>query len=535
VLRPARHPSGTGTLPAQHTERTACATQGAGDARRPGSSLAHSVDSRKHREHPRASPPDLPGGLPHPHPGDNLLVGTAPTHFNGPVSTTVTMTDITAQPKSQSRRGRQPIWSAPFGSRAWRDVGTHLLMLLTAPFGFAYALVCLVLTSALAPTVVGLYLPGWLVVGARGWGRLFRDFGRLLGVEVRDPMPRQRGRGFWRRLGRTIGDGTGWRAVLFLVIALPLAIVATVVVLAVLVTALGALTYGIWYRFLPLQQAADGSWHRGPILWDGTAMDTLVGIGAYAVAGLLLWFLWPQLARAFSAVWTALITLLLGPTRSSLQVARLQTSRGRTVVDADAKLRWIERDLHDGTQARLVALAMQLGEAKETLTSDPAGAGELIEDAHRATKEALTELRELARGIRPPALEAGLPVAVETLAARCSLPVTVDLPTDLRADPSIESIAYFSIAELVTNAVKHSGASGVYVLVEQQEVDLWVRVRDDGGGGAVIGVPTPDGTGSGLAGLRDRVDSVDGTLQVDSPDGGPTVVTVTLPLRVHSR
>src|SRR5699024_4376600 len=282
-------------------------------------------------------------------------------------------------------------------------------------------------------------------------------------------------------------------AVLFLVIALPLAIVSTVAVLVVLVTALGCLSYGIWYRFLPLQQAAEGSWHRGPILWDGTAMDTLVGIGAYAVAGLLLWFLWPQLARAFSAVWTALITVLLGPTRASLQVARLQTSRGRTVVDADAKLRWIERDLHDGTQARLVALAMQLGEAKEVLATDPAEARELVDGAHQAAKEALTELRELARGIRPPALEAGLSVAVETLAARSVLPVTVDLPEDLRADPSIESIAYFSIAELVTNAVKHSGATGVYVLVEQHEADLWVRVRDDGLGGAEVGASGPDG------------------------------------------
>ena len=178
------------------------------------------------------------------------------------------MTDITVQPRSRSRRGPQPLWSAPFGSRAWRDVGTHLLMLLTAPFGFAYALLCLVLTTVLAPTVVGLYLPGWLVVGARGWGRLFRFHARLLGVQVHDPLPRQRGAGFWRGLGRTIGDGTGWRAVLFLVIALPLAIVSTVAVLVVLVTALGCLSYGIWYRFLPLQQAADGSWHRGSMLWD---------------------------------------------------------------------------------------------------------------------------------------------------------------------------------------------------------------------------------------------------------------------------
>ncbi|WP_051154976.1 sensor histidine kinase [Ruania albidiflava] len=445
------------------------------------------------------------------------------------------MTDITATPRSRRRRGPQPFLTAAFGSRAWRDVGTFLLMLLTAPFGFAYAVVCLVLTNALAPTIVGLYLPGWLVVGARSWGRLFRGFGRLLGVEVREPAPRQRSTGFWRGLARTIGDGTGWRAVLFLFLALPLSILSTVVVLVFLVVALGCLTYGIWYRFLPLQQAADGSWHRGSMLWDGTPMDTTGAIAAYAVLGLLLWCLWPQLARGFAAGWTALITLLLGPTRASLQVARLQTSRGRTVADADAKLRWIERDLHDGTQARLVALAMQLGEAKEVLATDPAEARELVDGAHQAAKEALTELRELARGIRPPALEAGLPVAVETLAARSSLPVTVDLPGDLRADPSIESIAYFSIAELVTNAVKHSGATGVYVLVEQQAADLWLRVRDDGIGGAAIGVPGPDGHGSGLAGLRDRVDSVDGTLQVDSPAGGPTVVTVTLPLQVHGR
>lgn len=451
------------------------------------------------------------------------------------MSSTAIMTDITFRARSVRHREPQPFWSAPLRSRAWRDVGTHLLMLLTAPFGFAYALVCVVLTTVLAPTVVGLYLPGWLVVGARGWGRLFRGYARLLGTEVTEPPPRQRGQGFWRGLARTIGDGTGWRAVLFLVVALPLAIVSTVVVLVAPVVALGCLTYGIWYRFLPLQQAGDGSWHRGTVLWDGTPTDTPAGIAGYAVVGLALWFLWPQVARGCAAAWTAMVTLLLGPTRASLQVARLQTSRGRTVADADAKLRWIERDLHDGTQARLVALAMQLGEAKEAMATDPDGARDLLDGAHQATKDALTELRELARGIRPPALEAGLPVAVETLAARSSLPVTVDLPDDLRADPSIESIAYFCIAELVTNAVKHSGASGVYVLAEDRPDRLWLRVRDDGVGGAAIGAPGPDGTGSGLAGLRDRVDSVDGTLEVDSPAGGPTVVTVTLPLHVHGR
>src|SRR5699024_6840961 len=142
------------------------------------------------------------------------------------------------------------------------------------------------------------------------------------------------------------------------------------------------------------------------------------------------------------------------------------------------KLRWIERDLHDGTQARLVALAMQLGEATELLETDPAQGRALVAEAHTATKETLTELRELARGIRPPALEAGLAVAVETLASRSPLPVTVDIAGGLRPAPPIESIAYFAIAELVTNAVKHAQATGVYVLVEQREDTLWLRVRD---------------------------------------------------------
>lgn len=444
-----------------------------------------------------------------------------------------TVTDTAAEPIVSRRREPQKFFSAPFRSRSWRDAGTLALMLVTTPFGFAYAVLSVALTAALAVTVVGLYLPGWLVVGARGWGGLYRGYARLLGVDVRAPLPRRRGKGFWRGLGRTIGDGAGWRAVLFLFIAFPLAVVSAVVVIVFLVTALGCLTYGIWYRFLPLQQVADGTWHRGATLWDGTPMDTPAGIAAYAAVGLVLWFLWPQLARGFAAVWTALIGLLLGPTRSSLRVAALQSSRGRTVEDADAKLRWIERDLHDGTQARLVALAMQLGEAKEALATDPGGAHDLVSSAHVASKDALTELRELARGIRPPALEAGLTVAVETLAARSPLPVTVDVPEDLHPAPSIESIAYFSIAELVTNAVKHSRASGVYVLAEQRGEELWLRVRDDGIGGAAIGTPGADGHGSGLAGLRDRVGSVDGTLQVDSPEGGPTVVTISLPMQVR--
>jgi signal transduction histidine kinase len=234
----------------------------------------------------------------------------------------------------------------------------------------------------------------------------------------------------------------------------------------------------------------------------------------------------------------ALTRGLLSPSRASLRVAELERSRTGTVDDADARLRSIERDLHDGTQARLVAVAMQLGEAREHLADggDVTQAAELVDTAHSSTKEALTELRELARGIHPPALDSGLTVALETLAARSALPVNVDVDPAVEADgrlaPALESIAYFSVAELVTNAAKHARATGVYVLVEplgDPGGSVRIRVRDDGRGGAAVVPPDGSGLRSGLAGLAERVRSVDGTFDLSSPVGGPTVVTVTLP------
>ncbi|MDF2847989.1 MAG: sensor histidine kinase, partial [Oerskovia sp.] len=180
------------------------------------------------------------------------------------------------------------------------------------------------------------------------------------------------------------------------------------------------------------------------------------------------------------------------------------------------------------------AVAMQLGEAEEQLAAggDASEALELVDNAHASTKEALVELRELARGIHPPALDNGLAVALETLAARSPLPVTVDVDPGITPSPAVETIAYFCVAELVTNAAKHARASGVYVLVEEQGSRLRLRVRDDGQGGARISTPDARGHRSGLAGLEERVRSVDGTLDLVSPVGGPTVVTVVLPSRV---
>jgi signal transduction histidine kinase len=216
------------------------------------------------------------------------------------------------------------------------------------------------------------------------------------------------------------------------------------------------------------------------------------------------------------------------------RVRELQRSRAVVMDDAAARLRRIEQDLHDGAQAQMVAVVMKLGLARDHLSTSAARAGgagfdravELVDAARRAAMEAISELRDLARGIHPPALDEGLGAALAGLAARSGLAVelVVDLPA--RPSPAIETMAYFCAAELLTNAAKHSGAQRAKLEVGHQPGLVTMRVSDDGAGGARLE------PGGGLAGLAERVKTVDGRLQVESPAGGPTVVTVELPSHV---
>ncbi|MGN8245445.1 sensor histidine kinase [Cellulomonas soli] len=438
-----------------------------------------------------------------------------------------------AEAVTDTRPPVQPL-TAPFARRTWQEFGYLLLALLLTPFGFTYAVFTVSFTAGIAVTVVGLFLGGWLVVGARGWGACFRALGRgLLGVDVPAPAPHTPGRGFWRRLGALFADAPGWRALAFVTAAFPLAIAAFTVSVTFLAVALGAVTHWYWSRWLPAQQTADGTWHRGTQLGSGWFVDTAPRQAALAALGVLFALLWAQVTLGLGHLFRLLTRALLGPTRTSARVQHLERSRGQVVTEGDARLRQIERDLHDGTQARLVAVAMQLGEAREQLAGggDPAEALALLDTAHASTKDAMTELREIARNIHPPALDNGLAVALDSLAARSPLPVTVDVDVHEAPGPEVETIAYFCVAELLTNVAKHAQASGAYVRVEQQDGSLRLRVRDDGVGGAHLRVPSARG-GSGLVGLHERVAAVDGRLSVDSPVGGPTVVTVHLPLRV---
>ncbi len=200
----------------------------------------------------------------------------------------------------------------------------------------------------------------------------------------------------------------------------------------------------------------------------------------------------------------------------------LTATRAGAVDQQAAELRRIERDLHDGAQARLVALAMDLGMAKERLAGDP-GAQELVAGAHEQAKQAITELRDLARGIHPVVLtDRGLPAALATIAGHSRIPVELDLATGERPAAAVEAAAYFVVAEALTNANKHSGAGTVTVRVRRCGPTLRVRGADAGAGGA-------DGDGPGLGGLRRRVEALDGVMTVASPPGGGTVIDVELP------
>jgi signal transduction histidine kinase len=211
------------------------------------------------------------------------------------------------------------------------------------------------------------------------------------------------------------------------------------------------------------------------------------------------------------------------------RASELQHRRALAIDASAARLRRIERDLHDGAQVRLAALAMTLGEIKEYLETAPEGADDgartrmLVSAAHQNAKETLAELRDLARGIHPPVLDRGLGPALSSLAETSGVPADLEITSTQPPSPAIAAMAYFCVAELLANVAKHSGASRATISVTDQADRLLLAVTDDGAGGAQ---PAP---GGGLAGLLDRVQTVDGRLDVTSPPGGPTVVTIELP------
>jgi signal transduction histidine kinase len=389
---------------------------------------------------------------------------------------------------------------------------------------------------ALAVAVLALLLMLLVATdGARKLGSLQRLLAaRLLGAHVAAPPARRRGGGPGR-LGAGLRDGAGWRAVAYLLLKLPVALLELYAVFF-WVAGLVNVSYPLWWgafrnhppgvRLSPVPVFTPFGWFG-----QGTfEVSTLPGTFAAAAAGAAMLLAAPWVTRAVASADRWLIQGLLGPGRLAQRVAALEQSRALAVDDAAALLRRLERDLHDGAQIRLATLAMNLGLAKKKLgetgdVPDADAARELVDAAHRGAKDALGELRGLARGIHPPVLDQGLADALATLAADSAIPAGLSVSIPVRPTAAIETMAYFCAAELLANAAKHSSATAITIQATGREDVLRLTVADDGTGGA------DPARGSGLAGLAHRVAVVDGRLTIASPPGGPTRVTVELPLR----
>ncbi|MFF4228162.1 sensor histidine kinase [Streptomyces sp. NPDC001820] len=270
---------------------------------------------------------------------------------------------------------------------------------------------------------------------------------------------------------------------------------------------------------------------------QGTYWYAFVPVGSWATAGAaaLLGVVWLAVAMNVNHILVRthfkLAGALLHPTREvelEQRIDRLTETRHDALDTSAAELRRIERDLHDGAQARLVAMGMNLGTIEALIEKDPAQAKELVLKARASSAEALTELRDLVRGIHPPVLaERGLGDAVKALALRLPVKTEVDVGLPGRADAPVESAAYFAVSEALTNAVKHSGAERIWVDMSYSDGSLRIAVTDNGGGGAAIAA------GSGLSGLERRLGTFDGVLAVSSPAGGPTMVTMEIPCELY--
>jgi signal transduction histidine kinase len=288
---------------------------------------------------------------------------------------------------------------------------------------------------------------------------------------------------------------------------------------------------------VPARASGASSWLAGPWLdattWRQLGFHVLAVVTGPVGALLAVLFpVWPWLARQVTRTDERLVRVLLGPGRReelALRVESLARSRADLVDAADAERRRIERDLHDGAQQRLVSLAMNLGMARERLDGESEPVREALASAHDEAVLALTELRQFIRGLHPAVhSDRGLVAALSGLAARAPLPVKLQVDVPRPASAAVEAVAYFIVSEALTNVAKHAQASRAEVAVTRTGSALLIAVADNGRGGAAFG--RSDGVdGTGLRGLAQRAAAVDGTLSVDSPVGGPTVITAELP------
>jgi signal transduction histidine kinase len=335
----------------------------------------------------------------------------------------------------------------------------------------------------------------------------------VLGRPIARPPAPIRAATFGARWKSRVRDRAAWKELLYMLLLGPVGIATGTIVVAIWSLVVAALASPAFVASAP----------HGSLLSHVHGIR-LVGVIAAALAiaavGLVV-------TRGLAAAAAAMASALLAPDERAVLAARVQaleTTRMGAVESADARLRRLERDLHDGAQHRLAYIAMELDRARSKLGEDPAAASALLAGAHEESKRAMAELRDLVRGIHPSVLtDRGLDAAVSGLAERCPVPVNVTVALQSRPPNAVETAAYYVVAEALTNVGRHSDASAAAVEIRREGDRLLVEVRDNGHGGATRN------PGSGLEGLAQRVEALDGTLTISSPDGGPTSIRAELP------
>ncbi|MBE1531134.1 sensor histidine kinase [Actinomadura algeriensis] len=409
-------------------------------------------------------------------------------------------------------------------SLTWRSAAYQLFSLTFGAAWFVFLVTGVSLSLGLLIIWVGAPLAALLLLLWRGGAVLERQLMRgAFGVTIPSPYrPMPEGH-LLKKLKGMVADPATWKDFAYFALLFPVALVEFTVSVTIWATA------GIFLAApVVVLLGEDMRVQFGLVSYDPqNPFDALLGFAAGCAAFVLAMYVTRVLAIGHALY----ATFLLGPNASQLEARRqraradrLQASRARGVDAAESERRRIERDLHDGAQQRLLAVAMDIGRARAKLEDDPEGARALIEQAHTGTKEAISELRDLARGIYPAILtDRGLDPALSGLAGRAPVPVDVQVDLPERPPAAVESIAYFIVAESLANIAKYARATRASVRVEREDAWVVVEIIDNGVGGAVA---APDG---GLAGLADRAATIDGMLIVDSPPGGPTIIRADLP------
>ncbi|MET7856329.1 sensor domain-containing protein [Streptomyces sp. NPDC005318] len=403
--------------------------------------------------------------------------------------------------------------------------GRGLVLSIAGLAGSMALFILAVLSIAFIPLGLGLFTTPQVLDAVRGHA----NQRRLLAATWSDvripvpyrPFPKDLRGGFTGQVERTtlmLKDPATWRDLRWLLVDMTAGYCVSVLASALLLYPVEGfvLAAGLWRVFTD-----DRYWYAFvPVDSQATALAAAALGVAFFLTGL-------KVSEPLLRLHFVIARSVLAPTQEqelARRIDRLTETRHEAVDTAASELRRIERDLHDGAQARLVAMGMNLGTIEALIEKDPAQAKQLLAMARASSAEALTELRDLVRGIHPPVLaERGLGDAVKALALRLPLAAEVEVELAGRAEAPVESAAYFAVSETLTNAVKHSGADRLWVDIHHADSMLRISVTDNGRGGATVG------SGSGLSGIERRLGTFDGIMAVSSPAGGPTMVTMEIP------